>query len=275
MKNKNLYTMKQPDLGKKISELRKQKGLTQEELVEKCNINVRTIQRIEAGEVTPRSFTIKTILEVLEVNYDEVITQEKESYAKGKFDKLLKISKENFIKAINLSWIFGIIYLFVTVVEFLSEYMLIEKEEALLSIPVYILIKLISLTSFFFFIRGFIVTGNVYKNQMLEIVAFITLIANTLFGLYAIFSLFLFEESIVPVTTLQVVFFGILTILLGISVVLLHKKLGALPIVVGVFEIIAGFFLLIFAVEIGIAIIFPMQLLEIVLLYSVANKLKF
>ena len=30
--------MKQPELGKKISELRKAKGLTQEELVEKCNI---------------------------------------------------------------------------------------------------------------------------------------------------------------------------------------------------------------------------------------------
>ncbi|MEO2084092.1 MAG: helix-turn-helix transcriptional regulator [Marinoscillum sp.] len=36
--------MKQPLLGEKIIELREQKGLTQEELVEKCNINVRTIQ---------------------------------------------------------------------------------------------------------------------------------------------------------------------------------------------------------------------------------------
>ena len=57
--------MKQPELGRKIFELRKQKGLTQEELVAQCNINVRTIQRIEAGEVTPRSFTLKTILNVL------------------------------------------------------------------------------------------------------------------------------------------------------------------------------------------------------------------
>jgi transcriptional regulator with XRE-family HTH domain len=60
--------MKQPELGKKISELRKAKGLTQEELVEKCNIGVRTIQRIEAGEVTPRSYTIKTILAALEAD---------------------------------------------------------------------------------------------------------------------------------------------------------------------------------------------------------------
>jgi transcriptional regulator with XRE-family HTH domain len=61
--------MKQPDLGKRIAELRKAKGLTQEELVEKCNINVRTLQRIESGEVTPRSYTIKTIFTALDYNF--------------------------------------------------------------------------------------------------------------------------------------------------------------------------------------------------------------
>lgn len=59
-------TMQQPDLGKKIAKLRKARGLTQEELVEKCNLNVRTLQRIEAGEVTPRSYTIKLIFTALD-----------------------------------------------------------------------------------------------------------------------------------------------------------------------------------------------------------------
>jgi transcriptional regulator with XRE-family HTH domain len=58
--------MKQPDLGKKIAELRKARGLTQEELVEKCNLSVRTLQRIESGEVTPRSHTIKVIFAALD-----------------------------------------------------------------------------------------------------------------------------------------------------------------------------------------------------------------
>jgi len=63
--------MKQPELGRKIAELRKAKGLTQEELVEKCNLNVRTLQRIESGEVTPRSYTIKVIFAALNCNiYD-------------------------------------------------------------------------------------------------------------------------------------------------------------------------------------------------------------
>ena len=61
--------MKQPELGKKISELRKAKGLTQEELVEKCNLSVRTLIRIENGEVMPRSFTIKTIFSALDYKF--------------------------------------------------------------------------------------------------------------------------------------------------------------------------------------------------------------
>ena len=58
--------MKQPDLGRKIVELRRARGLTQEELVEKCNLSVRTLQRIESGEVTPRSHTLKVIFAALD-----------------------------------------------------------------------------------------------------------------------------------------------------------------------------------------------------------------
>ena len=60
--------MNQPELGKKIAELRKSKGLTQEELVEKCNLNIRTLQRIESGKVTPRIYTLKMIFTTLENN---------------------------------------------------------------------------------------------------------------------------------------------------------------------------------------------------------------
>jgi transcriptional regulator with XRE-family HTH domain len=63
--------MVQPNLGKKIAELRKAKSFTQEELAEKCNINVRTLQRIESGEVTPRSYTSKLIFTSLDFNLYE------------------------------------------------------------------------------------------------------------------------------------------------------------------------------------------------------------
>lgn len=63
--------MNQPDLGKKIAELRKAKGFTQEELVEKCNLSVRTLQRIESGEVSPRSYTLKLIFTALDYSIHE------------------------------------------------------------------------------------------------------------------------------------------------------------------------------------------------------------
>ncbi len=67
--------MHQPALGKKITELRKAQGLTQKELVDTCNLNIRTLQRIEAGEVTPRSFTLKLILETLNYQGEDLSTK--------------------------------------------------------------------------------------------------------------------------------------------------------------------------------------------------------
>lgn len=58
--------MKQPGLGFKVAELRHQKGFTQEELAEACQITTRTVQRIEAGEVEPRPHTLRSLSDVLE-----------------------------------------------------------------------------------------------------------------------------------------------------------------------------------------------------------------
>lgn len=60
----------QPELGKKIADCRKAKGLTQEELAEKCNLNVRTLQRIESAKVTPRAYNVRVIFEALEISHD-------------------------------------------------------------------------------------------------------------------------------------------------------------------------------------------------------------
>jgi uncharacterized Tic20 family protein len=61
--------MNQPDLGHKIAELRQQKGWTQERLAEYCEVSARTIQRIEAGEVEPRSFTRNSLSNILEFDF--------------------------------------------------------------------------------------------------------------------------------------------------------------------------------------------------------------
>jgi uncharacterized Tic20 family protein/DNA-binding Xre family transcriptional regulator len=63
--------MNQPYLGLKVSELRQQKGLTQEQLAEKCEVSTRTIQRIENGEVDPRAYTLHCLGTTLEFDFEE------------------------------------------------------------------------------------------------------------------------------------------------------------------------------------------------------------
>ncbi len=64
-------------IGIKIAKLRKQKAFSQEELTELSKVNVRTIQRIENNETTPRGATLKLICDALGVTPDEIINFEK------------------------------------------------------------------------------------------------------------------------------------------------------------------------------------------------------
>lgn len=61
----------------RVSKERIKKGLTQEELAGLTNITVRTIQRIESGESTPRMFTLKAIAAALEIPFESFIEEEK------------------------------------------------------------------------------------------------------------------------------------------------------------------------------------------------------
>ena len=65
-------------IGKKISETRKSKGLTQEELAELSKVNLRTIQRIENNESEPRGKTLILICEVLDINLEDLLTSKKQ-----------------------------------------------------------------------------------------------------------------------------------------------------------------------------------------------------
>ena len=70
IKSGSLYKAIFMSTGKLIKELRLKKGMTQEELAEKTDLSVRTIQRIEKGEVDPRAYTHQIIAEVLEVDFE-------------------------------------------------------------------------------------------------------------------------------------------------------------------------------------------------------------
>lgn len=60
-------------MAQKVKELRTRKGLSQEQLAELAQINLRTVQRIEGGETEPRGDTLKRIANALNITSDELI----------------------------------------------------------------------------------------------------------------------------------------------------------------------------------------------------------
>lgn len=66
------------EIGKKIKEARKKKGLSQEELAESAKVNLRTIQRIENNESEPRGKTLNLICKVLNINAEDILDFGKE-----------------------------------------------------------------------------------------------------------------------------------------------------------------------------------------------------
>ena len=108
-----MEALKQPELGQTIIKLRQEKQLTQEELVEMCNLNVRTLQRIEAGEVTPRDYTLRSIFNALEFDIDAVA---------GKVQKRAAISR------LQLAWIAGVIYFILGLFETAVDYIRFDEE---------------------------------------------------------------------------------------------------------------------------------------------------
>lgn len=67
------------EVGKKIKEIRKKKGLSQEELSEAANINLRTIQRIEKNESEPRGSTLNLICKALGTTIEDLLDFGKEA----------------------------------------------------------------------------------------------------------------------------------------------------------------------------------------------------
>ncbi len=276
---KNLKIMKQPELGLRISELRKSKGLTQEELVEQCNISVRTIQRIEAGEVTPRSYTIKTILSALDYDLNKIQTED--STVAKEFKKLFLLDVDDSKEAgfltrqLSIAWISGIVYFILGFAEFAVEYYRYFEDTMIINELVYIVLKLIILASIILFTRGFILTGKIFKNYLLRITAFIFIFIGCIFYIYDILSLYIGKLDPQILLGAEAVTYGVIGILFGISVLRLKNGLGSLATVTGIFEIITYAFMATIVLSVvGFFLLTPTIILEIILLYKVSEMLK-
>ncbi len=270
MEIKKLHIMKQPELGQKILELRKQKGFTQEELVAQCNINVRTIQRIEAGDVAPRSYTIKSILEVLGFDY-EIIFEKK--YISDKFDNILGIKSDRIKQQLNVAFIFGIVYFIAGFFEVGAEFLSFERESITFK-SIYILIKSVSYISLFFFFRGFAIIGALYQNYLLQISAFLILVFTLFFSVLDVTSLYVWEKFLGVFGMAKLIAYGVLSILLGMG----FKRLmdfGDVAKWTGIIEIVTGICLLaIILSPVGLITQFIAEIFEIILIYRVLSEIK-
>ena len=63
-------------LGKRIKELRKQKGYTQDYLAEKLKIEPRQLSKLETGKHYPSFYTIIALLETFDITFEELISFE-------------------------------------------------------------------------------------------------------------------------------------------------------------------------------------------------------
>jgi len=55
------------NIGSAIKQIRKQKGLSQKDLAEKCNLSVNALCQIETNSAFPQKSTIKSVCDALEI----------------------------------------------------------------------------------------------------------------------------------------------------------------------------------------------------------------
>lgn len=247
---------KQPQLGQTILNLRQLKKLTQEELVEQCNINVRTLQRIEAGEVTPRDFTIRAILSALEYDIDQVQKAIEQKTGNGK---------------LQIAWIAGAIYFLLGLFEAVADYTRFTEDLPFYFNLIYTSIKLIAVITFALFMMGFVVVGQRHKSSIIKIGAWLMAATVAIMGIYDIISLFspMSEEEFWMIKGGEGVMFGAADIVFGIGLFKLSNELGNMAKIAGILEIIAGAMFLTFLLALpGLFVWSAAIIVEVVLLYQ-------
>lgn len=78
-------------IGKMISLLRKEKGMTQSELAEKMNVTDKAVSKWERDLSCPDINTISKLADVLEVSVDELLQAKKKEYSNTKLKDLINL----------------------------------------------------------------------------------------------------------------------------------------------------------------------------------------
>lgn len=272
----------QPTLGAQLVTIRKANHLTQEALAEKCHVSVRTIQRIESGEVTPRHSTVRLLLSVMaydEVEWDRMSRKENKNHS-----SIFKTLKHMFAmnlptqgaqKMLTAAWIAGAVYLISGVLDVTAEVFLATEGLMLSGKMTYAGIKVLAAVSFFIFFRGFAILGALFQNQLVRIGAYLFMFSVAVMYLGNVVLIFSFPDHGLLRDAYDISFmvtFGVIGLIFGIGMLRLQDGMGELAKAVGVLEIIMGAtFLSIILAFIGLVLFVPVTVVEIILLAKAAE----
>lgn len=82
--------MKNKTIGEIISELRKEKGMTQNDLAEKMNVTDKAVSKWERNLSCPDVNSIPKLAEILEISVEELLNaQKRENESNGKIDEIV------------------------------------------------------------------------------------------------------------------------------------------------------------------------------------------
>ncbi|MCV9387328.1 helix-turn-helix domain-containing protein [Reichenbachiella ulvae] len=271
--------MKQPELGKKISSLRKEQGLTQEELVERCNISVRTIQRIENGEVTPRPYTVKLLLETLGHDFN-TIRQEAQGlqHYVDQFLQFFYLSEEEVdpkqAKAdLRTSFTLGLFSFILGFVEAGFDFNFWFDEFSSFTRGIYIMVKISALVAAVFFYRGFVIIGALQRNALLKIISLLLIASFTATIAYDIIAVGFDSINFDFVLGMEALTFGVLELAFGIALFRQGAQYGTTAKLSGVGEIVCGLCFLTFVLApVGLVLLIPTMILELLLLYKAMDR---
>lgn len=260
------FAMQQPELGKQLTALRKERNLTQEELVEKSHVSVRTIQRIEAGEVMPRVSTIRILLNALGENYESFLIKQNQ-VMETKSNNSAMANRNKLLVAV----LAGALYLVAEIFSSMLDILWMEegRDWGFRLNLIYITIITVSVISFIFFARGFIILSNIFENKLLKIAAYMLIAGiagNSVLDISTL-SAKDFDSIWIPYA-IAAVLLGAISIVFGVALMQLQDGMGELSRIAGILEIVAGCMLVtVVLFFLSYLLLIPITVLEIIVLY--------
>jgi len=263
--------MKQPELGKKLAEIRNRKGITQQEIADQCNLNIRTVQRVESGEVNPRLYTIRLYLKCLGHEFEQVMEDKPTDKNMNDTDQYSLLGKTK-LDILKYAWIGGIVYFLIGFPEAHYGREAMETPLNRIDAIVYFFIKFISFFSYACFMGGFIEIANRHRLKLMKTISIILIICCGAFAAFEMIAIFS-GETIKNLVMGESLSFGPLFILFGVTLFRSEQHFGRKGVLAGSLEVLAGLtFVTVVLGFIGLIIQIPAIILEIIILYLAQSQ---